>query len=424
MSRITKAVHASLATMPAKLFRNLLAEKLKAQGMEPLPELVDKLADHLLANEAGEFMWDAPGDDRHVVLHFGPEDGAALEQKYKDVFDALPDIILNATDRTCESMVKSMRARWPAEQVLQDAEMSRFRAGLELRWGEGLDYLRMLLTAAREIGQGALSRHGRSKSKRRRYRRWTLGRLHARACQVTEEVICLLENGLADGAFARWRTLHELSIVATLIADGDEDLAERYIAHDAVELKKQADDFQSSQVPLGAAPISSRRLAAIDRDYSRALTQFGDEFRHPYGWAAKHLAHKKPTFKELQAHAARSAASSHYKLASFNVHAGARSMFFNLGSILDEHVVLAGRSNAGLAEPGCLTAYALTLITGLYSSDTPNLDRTIDINALVRLRNLAESAFRRSERALNRDERELRERATKRTKETPRRKGK
>jgi len=105
-------------------------------------------------------------------------------------------------------------------------------------------------------GGEAYKRHRKSKSKRHAYRRFVLTRLHVRACQVSDEVITLLENGFADGAMARWRTLHELGVVATLIADGDERLAERYIHHDAVDVKRQANDYEQVQVPIGYPPLS------------------------------------------------------------------------------------------------------------------------------------------------------------------------
>lgn len=70
---------------------------------------------------------------------------------------------------------------------------------------------------------------------------------------------------------------------------------------------------------------------------------------------------KKPTFKDLQEAADRTEFSSFYKLASFNVHASARSLFFNLASMGSSEVLLAGRSNAGLTEPGERTPTSSTL---------------------------------------------------------------
>lgn len=56
----------------------------------------------------------------------------------------------------------------------------------------------------------------------------SLRQLYIRSCQVYYEVFVLISNGLADGAWARWRTLYELSIVATFIAENGEDAARGY----------------------------------------------------------------------------------------------------------------------------------------------------------------------------------------------------
>ena len=76
------------------------------------------------------------------------------------------------------------------------------------RWGKGLDLLRMLLTISREFGEEAHAKARRSRARSSRYRTDVLLRLHACACQVAGEIIKLMESGRADGAMARWRTLH------------------------------------------------------------------------------------------------------------------------------------------------------------------------------------------------------------------------
>ena len=68
--------------------------------------------------------------------------------------------------------------------------------------------------------------------------------LHGRACQVAEEVVCLLSNGFADGAMARWRTLHEIAAVGCLIRDHGDELAERYEQHQVIEAWKAALQYQ------------------------------------------------------------------------------------------------------------------------------------------------------------------------------------
>ena len=96
--------------------------------------------------------------------------------------------------------------------------------------------------------------------------------------------------------------------------------------------------------------------------------------------------------------------NSYYKLASFNVHAGARSLFFNLRSINGEEILLAGRSNAGLVEPGVRTAQTLALVTGLYAAQTNDLDRLTEFKVILRIRDAVMPALKSADAVLHDDE--------------------
>lgn len=53
--------------------------------------------------------------------------------------------------------------------------------------------------------------------------------IHGRVLQQYLEVITLMINGLADGAFSRWRSMYELGVIASFIAQETEDVAKAYI---------------------------------------------------------------------------------------------------------------------------------------------------------------------------------------------------
>jgi hypothetical protein len=73
-----------------------------------------------------------------------------------------------------------------------------------------------------------------------------LTRLHARACQVAAEILALMQHGFADGAMARWRTLHEIAVIATFLRDRGEVMAERYHASGVLDGHRAAIDFLRS----------------------------------------------------------------------------------------------------------------------------------------------------------------------------------
>lgn len=56
--------------------------------------------------------------------------------------------------------------------------------------------------------------------------------INGRAIQVANEILVLLKNGYADAAYARHRTLYELSIVADFLVKYGDDVAKEYIEYD------------------------------------------------------------------------------------------------------------------------------------------------------------------------------------------------
>jgi hypothetical protein len=270
----------------------------------------------------------------------------------------------------------------------------------------------MLLTIAHEIGNEIAKEHSESPDSKKRMQPGTLVRLHARSCQVVAEIVTLLENGYADGAMARWRTLYEIGVVARIIAEGGEDIAKRYVEHRAIEAKSELEEYQQCCVILGYKPISKQNAKRIERRYAEAIRKFGSEFKSQYGWALPYLRRSRPrpgknwtpAFRDLEVAAGRAAMRSHYKLACHNVHAGPHSIFFRLGLLGDNSVLLAGPSNAGFVEPGQNAALTLTQITTLLLAENHDLDTIVWMNVLVELCGDVSRALVRADTKLRRDE--------------------
>ena len=92
----------------------------------------------------------------------------------------------------------------------------------------------MLLTMSREWCEGAHNGNESLKSGKKKQLRSVLIRLLVRGCQVTNEIICLLENGFVDGAIARSRTLHDIAVVAAVLSQPGEAIAQRYLRIDCL----------------------------------------------------------------------------------------------------------------------------------------------------------------------------------------------
>src|SRR5207244_4451291 len=76
------------------------------------------------------------------------------------------------------------------------------------------------------------------------YKFETLVRLQGGAVRVAGEVYTLMLSGYASGAHARWRTLHEIAVVALFIAQEDKKTAERYVYHRFVKSHEDALKYQ------------------------------------------------------------------------------------------------------------------------------------------------------------------------------------
>jgi hypothetical protein len=221
---------------------------------------------------------------------------------------------------------------------------------------------------------------------------------------VSSYIICLLENGFADGAMARWRTLHEIGVVAAVISQHGKGIVERYVAHEAVESKRAMDTYMKCYRQLGYKPIPERRRKKIIAAYDAVIAQYGPTFGGNYGWAAAHLKKKRPTLADLEVQAGRAEMRAHYQMGNDNVHAGIKSMYIRLGLLGDYNAhLLAGRSNAGLMEPGQNAANTLTQIAVIVCL-SKKLDDLVVGQMMERLRGEIPRAFYRTDKKLRRDD--------------------
>ncbi len=242
--------------------------------------------------------------------------------------------------------------------------LRRFEANLHERWGIALDLSAHLYLEALHLG--TLAAESLPKDHADEPFPSVLVRLHARACMVHSEIQALLASGHAAGANARWRTLHELQVVMLLLAEGGRESARRYLAHDAIESHRKACDYNLHAQALGYEPIEGAVMEALEKRRQRVEAEFGPDLRAQYGWAGDLVGNRRPKFHHLQAHVALAHYAPNYALASYSVHAQPKAVLWQYGSIAGgEDVVLAGPSNAGLAEPIHHSALVLVDVTEL-----------------------------------------------------------
>jgi Family of unknown function (DUF5677) len=416
MDTLQKAISEQLTGLPRLLLADLLDQKLRGQGIKLSKRKRSELADRILTKKTNASDFNGAQKDnvkRRVTVRFTDTDSELIENKINKFMERLPTLIDDLAEKTYPALMSTLKRRWPSEARARRRDLDGFHKRLRARWGDGLEKLRMLLAIAREYGSeldgGGRKEVGGSPSKTFEI----LIKLHARSCQIAEEIVCLLSNGFADGAMARWRTLHEIAAVCYLIRRHGDELAERYEDHEIVEARKAAHQYRRYQERLGEEPISESDLTKIEADYALVLEKHGPEFAKPQGWAAKHLGKRNLKITEIQEAAGIDYLAPYYRMASHNVHANPKGVFFKLGLIGEDNVLLSGPSNAGLADPGHATALSLLQICSLLLHFHPTFDNIITVKVMIELKNEICSALLSAHMKLENEEKVLREPAQK-----------
>ena len=386
MDTLQKALQLKLAELPRQFLPHLLDNKLREQGINLSKRKLAELADKILGGEIERF--DLPtrtGVDRRISIEFTDADLKWIEEQCEKTLEDLPQLVQTLSETISSQLLKSLKRRWRGESSFQKRELVAFRKRLQKRWNTGLKMLRMQLAIAREFGDGinrAIRESGETDTPRSFE---ILTRLHARACQVTDEILCLLEGGFADGAMARWRTLYEIAAVSYLIRRHGEELAERYVEHDTIESRRAAHQYQKYCEKLDQPPLTKEELSQLDTRRAALLVKYGPEFDNPQGWAAKHINKRSPTIAQIHEAAGVDHLGPYYRMASHNVHANPKGLSFKLGLFGEEPVLLAGPSNAGLTDPGHATAISLNQVSSVLLEFLPNLDHCVTLMVMHQL---------------------------------------
>ena len=229
----------------------------------------------------------------------------------------------------------------------------RFERRLYHYWKPLIDVLEDFLYYSTELGIG-VNRRGRTAAEAENdLVFYVLVRSHARSCLIASEARALIVTGHASGAMTRWRSIHELVVVASFIKQHGQDVANRYLLHAEISNYKLAKQYQEHQVDLNLQPITDQEYATIRRRRDELVEAFGNSFNGDYGWAAGVLP-GNPSFDQLEQAVGIAHWRPYYRMASDSVHAGPKGSLFDIGTFGiegAEKLMLAGPSQAGLVDP-------------------------------------------------------------------------
>lgn len=180
-------------------------------------------------------------------------------------------------------------------------------------------------------------------------KKWTffaLQNIHGRALQIYLEIVTLIKNGFADGAYSRWRSLYELAIIASFILKNGENTARCFY-----NASNTYDRYDWAKACDGLAKIK------------------------------RHL-----TFKDIEklCDINTEAWKQEYILANQTIHASPQGTFNRLGTQGNDNVILVGRSDYGITVPGEHAAILLAQISTMLFTLFPEDDTLVQTKVIIK----------------------------------------
>ena len=396
MGKLQESFDQQLAKIPRIAVEACAREKLREVGILD-DRIVHQVADDILSGKANDTIL----RDVDVTLEFTADDMARIKKAVSEFLETLPELTDRFTDDAAQRLAEGFRRQWNESTSPVD-EALKIRQSIAAKWNRAFDGLRLLVALCAQEGETFNFAHLRAKQPCDRDR--AIARLHIRGCRIAEEIILLLEHGYTEGAQARWRTMHEVAVAATIIAEGGDPLAQRYFDHEAVEKKKALDDHRRAAAAVGERGTSYQDSQEIEREFAAAIRKYGNSFRKMYGWASGQLGlPDDPQFHHLQDIAGSLSLKLRYRLASFDTHASPRTLSQPMHQ-WDPTTHIPGLFSAGFEGPASDAAQTIVQVTVLLYPEPWDLDRIALVRAMAQLRDETIEDFHRTARRIAREE--------------------
>jgi len=373
----------------AKLIKRQMEKKGVTLTKEQVGELEKKLQN--ISDDSINFDFDLD-DEQNMALDISDSDKIEIDIGGKKELDELYQEFVEQIEKSFPEIVEEMttpilaglKQNMPAMLKARRKDVKDFEKRLTDDWKKPFDLLEAFLVLAFEAGAEFNHEFSNDKTEVGNYVLEALTRLHARACQIAAEVLVLLKSGLADGAHARWRSLHEVAVVASFIKTHGNEVAERYLLHDNIESYKAATLYQKHYQALGDKPIAQEEYESIKAVREKLIARFGNSYKNSYGWASSALNKDDPNFSDIEENSGLDHLRPYYKLASHNVHANPKGLMFRMGLIGNRsNILLAGPSNFGFTDPAQGTAISLGFITVTLLTIKPTIDNLVLCRVLL-----------------------------------------
>ncbi len=322
-------------------------------------------------------------------------------KKLKKIENELPDKMERVAEEVSGVIFRRIRRTYRfGLKDCRDIQVT-FENNLYAIWGKAISQLEVLVGLAMEAGENMVDFVTRGKSLLTETKWVVLSRLHARACQIAGEIVALLKAGYADGAYARWRSLHEVTVVLAFIFDHEDTIAEQYLMHDDIEEYKSAVHELELFPALAEDEEFMLYYDSLKAQRAELARSYGQYFLEDYGWAAGVIKGSRPTFRKIEQKMNLSHLRPYYREASHNIHASVRGTFSRLGLHPDiNDLLLAGASDFGLAGPGHLAALSLSQATVILLQGAVVIDSIVFMKVIMKQQQIVGKEFWRTHRRM------------------------
>ena len=301
-----------------------------------------------------------------------------------DIKKIMKNVTKESLSQIAPIFMKSLKKNRKRMLKLRRKVLHRFESRLYKRWKEPLDLLECMMKVSLESGEEQQKKIIDNKNN---FKIEALLKIHARALHISNEILVLLKAGYADGANARWRSLHELAIIALFLSHHQNEVSKRYLEHHIVKAFKEAEDYRKYYKKLGYPPFDRVAFNKLKRDKEELCRKYGKNFKADYGWIPSSIM-PCINFRELEKKVKLDHWHPFYNLSSDAVHGGSKG-FYRLGLMDDyqEKIMLVGPSNYGLADVMQISSFSLLRIS------ISMLKLQLDFDSLIQMQILCEYAW-------------------------------
>ena len=134
MDILQEALNQTLKEIPRFILENLISKKLQKQRITASKDLSRKLAKHILSGTKKPFKYRSRKLPGNIDLAFDQDDLNEIDRTFERFQkEKLSNMVPDAAQRISKIVLRDLKARWPNEEALQQADLSRFREHLTVK---------------------------------------------------------------------------------------------------------------------------------------------------------------------------------------------------------------------------------------------------------------------------------------------------